>query len=156
MRNFADLVKLPPANKKRIDLNELVNSIVKLMELRVAERNIKIETKLNAEPFYISADEQQLEQALINIVKNAMEAIEEEGIIKFTTDLLTRQLVISDNGKGINAEQSENVFTPLYSTKKDGQGIGLTLVREILINHGFEFSLKTVADRQTEFAIIFK
>jgi len=156
MRNFADLVKLPPANKKRIDLNELVHSIAKLMELRAAERNIRIETELTQEAFYISADEQQLEQAFINIVKNGMEAIEGDGIIKLATNLRSRQLVISDSGKGINTEQSENLFTPFYSTKKDGQGIGLTLVREILINHGFEFSLKTVAEQQTEFTIIFK
>jgi signal transduction histidine kinase len=126
------------------------------MKLRAIERNITIKTELTTEPFYISADELQLEQALINIVKNAIEAIEGDGTIKFAADLRLRQLVISDNGKGINAEQSENLFTPFYSTKKDGQGIGLTLVREILINHGFEFSLKTVADRQTEFTIIFK
>ncbi|HEY9003002.1 MAG TPA: ATP-binding protein [Mucilaginibacter sp.] len=156
MRNFADLVKLPQANKKRIDLNELINSIVKLMKLRASERNITIKTELSEEPFYISADELQLEQAFINIVKNAIEAIEGDGTIKFMIDLRARQLIISDSGKGISAEQSENLFTPFYSTKKDGQGIGLTLVREILINHGFEFSLKTVADRQTEFTIIFK
>jgi len=156
MRNFADLVKLPQANKKRIDLNELINSIFRLMELRAAERNIAIKTELTQEPFYISADELQLEQAFINIVKNAMEAIEGDGTIKFVTDQRLRQLVISDSGKGISSEQSENLFTPFYSTKKDGQGIGLTLVREILINHGFEFSLKTVTNRQTEFTIIFK
>ena len=156
MRNFADLVKLPQANKKRIDLHEFINSIVKLMELRAAERNIRIDTELSKEPFYISADVQQLEQAFINIVKNGMEAIEGDGQIKFVTDLRLRQLIISDNGKGISAEQNENLFTPFYSTKKDGQGIGLTLVREILTNHGFEFSLKTVAEGQTEFTIIFK
>src|ERR1700761_6850740 len=55
MRNFADLVKLPQANKKRIDLNELINSIVRLMELRATERNITIKTELTGEPFYISA-----------------------------------------------------------------------------------------------------
>lgn len=156
MRNFADLVKLPQANKKRVDLHEVVNSIVKLMEIRAAERNIILKTELTEEPFYISADEQQLEQAFINIVKNAIEAIEGDGMIKFTTDLRLRQLVISDSGKGISTEQSENLFTPFYSTKKDGQGIGLTLVREIFINHGFEFSLKTVAERHTEFIIVFK
>ncbi|MBV8388426.1 MAG: HAMP domain-containing protein [Mucilaginibacter sp.] len=156
MRNFADLVKLPQANKKRIDLNELIHSIVKLMELPATERNIKIKTELTEEPFCISADGLQIEQAFINIVKNAMEAIETDGAIRFATDLKLRQLIISDNGKGISTEQSDNLFTPFYSTKKDGQGIGLTLVREILINHGFEFSLKTVAERQTEFTIIFK
>ncbi|WP_432329817.1 ATP-binding protein [Mucilaginibacter sp. P25] len=55
----------------------------------------------------------------------------------------------------MSAEQNANLFTPFFSTKKDGQGIGLTLVREIMLNHGFEFSLKTVAERQTEFVVYF-
>ena len=156
MRNFADLVKLPEANKKRIDLNHLISSVSKLMELKASEKYIKLQLEITEEPFYISADEQLMEQALINIVKNGIEAIEGPGNVRFITDERLRQLTISDSGKGISTEQSENLFTPFYSTKKDGQGIGLTLVREILINHGFEFSLRTVAERQTEFTIIFK
>jgi two-component system nitrogen regulation sensor histidine kinase NtrY len=156
MRNFADLVKLPNANKKRIDLNQLIISVSKLMEIRASEKGIKLELNIMDEPFHISADEQQMEQALINIVKNAIEAIEEKGTVKFIIHTKSKQLVIADNGKGITTKQSEQLFTPFYSTKKDGQGIGLTLVREILMNHGFEFSLKTAGERQTEFTITFK
>ena len=156
MRNFADLVKLPEANKKRIDLHQLLVSVSRLMEIKASENKIDLKLQPRQEPFYISADEQQLEQALINIVKNSIEAVGEEGHIKFLTDPKSKQLVISDSGKGITAQQSEQLFTPFFSTKKDGQGIGLTLVREILMNHGFEFSLKTLAERQTDFTIIFK
>jgi two-component system nitrogen regulation sensor histidine kinase NtrY len=156
MRNFADLVKLPEPNKKRIDLNQLIVSVSKLMELKASEKNIKLALEIGKEPFNISADEQQMEQALINIVKNAIEAVDQKGNVRFITDAKSKQLIIADTGKGITTEQSEQLFTPFYSTKKDGQGIGLTLVREILMNHGLEFSLKTVAERQTEFTITFK
>jgi nitrogen fixation/metabolism regulation signal transduction histidine kinase len=156
MRNFADLVKLPKANKKHIDLNQLIVSVSKLMELKASEKNIKLTLEIGKEPFYISADEQQMEQALINIVKNAIEAVDQKGNVRFITDAKSKQLVIADTGKGITTEQTGQLFTPFYSTKKDGQGIGLTMVREILMNHGFEFSLKTVAERHTEFTIIFK
>ncbi|MGZ3873349.1 MAG: sensor histidine kinase, partial [Mucilaginibacter sp.] len=156
MRNFADLVKLPAANKKKADLNQLITSVVKLMEYRASERGIQLVLEIAKDPYFISADEQQMEQALINIVKNAMEAVEQDGVVKLTTNANLRQLIISDTGKGISPEQSEQLFTPFYSTKKDGQGIGLTLVREILMNHGFDFSLKTAAEKQTEFVIIFK
>jgi len=156
MRNFADLVKLPAANKKKIDLNQIITSVVKLMEHRASEKGIQLVLAIAKDPWYISADEQQMEQALINIVKNAMEAVEQNGVVKLTTNTHLRQLIISDTGKGISPEQSEQLFTPFYSTKKDGQGIGLTLVREILMNHGFDFSLKTVAEKQTEFVIFFK
>lgn len=155
MRNFADLVKLPMPSKKQIDLHQVIRSVTRLMEIRAGERKVKLITEAGDQPFYIFGDEQQLEQALINIVKNAIEAIETEGIVRLATDAAKRKLTIADNGKGISLEESEQLFTPFFSTKKDGQGIGLTLVREILLNHGFEFSLKTVAERQTEFIIQF-
>ncbi|HTD42232.1 MAG TPA: ATP-binding protein [Mucilaginibacter sp.] len=156
MRNFADLVKLPEPNKKRIDVNRLIVSIVKLMELKAAEKNVQLTLETNEEPFYVAADEQQMEQALINIVKNAVEAVDEKGSVKLKTDIKLKRLTIIDNGKGISNEQGEQLFTPFYTTKKDGQGIGLTLVREILINHDFEFSLETIDEGRTVFTIIFK
>jgi two-component system nitrogen regulation sensor histidine kinase NtrY len=155
MRNFADLVKLPEANKKQIDLNNLLNSVIELMQIKAQERQIQLVFEPLVQPFYIMADVQQMEQALINIVKNAIESIENNGVIAFMVDTHDRKLMIIDNGKGISNEQSMQLFTPFYSTKKDGQGIGLTLVREIMLNHSFEFSLKTIAEKQTAFTISF-
>ncbi|WP_413667355.1 PAS domain-containing sensor histidine kinase [Mucilaginibacter sp. Mucisp86] len=153
MRNFADLVKLPPANKQPVVLQKLLESVVTLMGIRAEEKGISLAVDLPEEPVKIMADEQQLEQAFINIVKNAIEAIDDQGSVTFTINLKEKKLIITDTGKGISAEQNANLFTPFFSTKKDGQGIGLTLVREIMLNHGFEFSLKTVAERQTEFVV---
>ncbi|SFH34577.1 HAMP domain-containing protein [Pedobacter insulae] len=150
MRNFADLVKLPAANKKQIDLVSLLKSLAELMLFSAKEKHIKFELALPNEPYHILADVQQLEQALINVVKNAIEAIEKEGLIWITLDPIKQQLVIADNGKGIGKEYAEHLFSPFFSTKKDGQGIGLTLVREILLNHGFAFSLGT-EERLTRF-----
>ncbi len=155
MRNFADLVKLPPANKQPIVLQKLIQSVATLMAIKAEEKDVVFEFDLPADAINIMADEQQLEQAFINIVKNAIEAIDDKGIVKFGFMPKERKLVITDTGKGITAEQSANLFSPFFSTKKDGQGIGLTLTREILLNHEFEFSLKTVADKQTEFVVWF-
>jgi two-component system nitrogen regulation sensor histidine kinase NtrY len=155
MRNFADLVKLPSANKRPVDLNQLINSVSQLMGIKAKEKEIKFEFNLAEGTFTIMADEEQMEQVLINIVKNAIEAIDLKGTINFITDPGKKTFVISDTGAGISAEESANLFSPFFSTKKDGQGIGLTLVREILVNHGFEFSLKTIAEMQTEFTIMF-
>ncbi len=155
MRNFADLVKLPEANKKRIDLVALIKTVAELMHFGVQEKQVKFELNMPNEPYFKTADAQQLEQALINIVKNAIEAIDKIGIITFTLNPITQQLTISDNGRGIAKADSEQLFSPFFSTKKDGQGIGLTLVREILLNHGFEFSLIT-AKGQTQFNIVLK
>jgi two-component system nitrogen regulation sensor histidine kinase NtrY len=155
MRNFAELVKLPHANKRLLDLHHLINSVSQLMSIKAKEKEVEFEFNLTKGAFNIMADEQQMEQVLINIVKNAIEAIEIKGIVCFNTRQDKKSLIISDTGTGISAEQTTNLFSPFYSTKKDGQGIVLNLVREILVNHGFEFSLKTVAEKQTEFTIMF-
>jgi nitrogen fixation/metabolism regulation signal transduction histidine kinase len=155
MRNFADLVKLSPASKRPVDLHQLVKSVAMLMGIKAQEKNIIFDFQLAEGPFKIMADEQQMEQVLINIVKNGIEAIDEDGTITFTTTGDKKSLTISDTGAGIKKEQAADLFSPFFSTKKDGQGIGLTLVREILVNHGFEFSLKTITTKKTEFTIMF-
>jgi two-component system, NtrC family, nitrogen regulation sensor histidine kinase NtrY len=151
VRNFAELVKLPPPNKQRVDLHTLLGGVITLMHPSAAERSIRLE--LDGASFHLSADVQQMEQALVNIIRNAIESIDREGVIHLHVDPSGRRLIIADTGRGISQEDSEHLFSPFYSTKKDGQGIGLTLVREILLQHGFEFSLKTIAVGKTEFNI---
>ena len=152
MRNFADLVRLPLPKKQSVDITSILVSVARLMELRSVDKNIRFDYQQLSRPFLIEADQQQMEQVLINIVKNAMESIDVSGDIRFGVDPVERLIVISDTGKGIDDELSGHLFKPFFSTKKDGQGIGLTLIREVLFNHGFTFSLKTVGER-TEFRI---
>ena len=154
MRNFADLVKLPHPSKKKVDLNKIINNVAGLMSHKANEKGIKLSFNIE-DGFFINADEEQIEQALINIIKNSIEAIESTGIINIDLNKKKSKLVIRDSGKGISTTDAEQLFSPFFSTKRDGQGIGLTLVREILINHGFEFSLKTIQQGQTEFTIYF-
>ena len=85
MRNFADVVRLPEPVKKKTDLHKLIRDVVTLMELKAGEKQVIFEYKLAEEPFLITADEQQMEQVLINIVKNAIEAIDHKGSIVIGT-----------------------------------------------------------------------
>ncbi len=154
MRNFAELVKLPAPKKHNIDLHKLLRSVVSLMTLKAADKGVAIYLNLQGDQLMIRADEQLMEQVLINIIKNSIEAINHvTGVIHISADKNT--LTIIDNGPGISNADSANLFSPFYSTKKDGQGIGLTVVRQILTDHGFEFSLNT-AGETTAFVIGFK
>jgi two-component system nitrogen regulation sensor histidine kinase NtrY len=155
MRNFADLVKLPVPVRKQMDLHQLIYHVTRLMQMKAMERQVQFVYDMPAVAFPVMIDEQQMEQACINIVKNAIEAIEGAGTVTFSTDPLTRQFTIADNGKGIMEVHNEYIFSPFFSTKRDGQGIGLTLVREILMNHDLVFSLETVAPGNTLFKIRF-
>ena len=155
MRNFADLVKLEPANRQKTDLNRVVRSVADFMQLSAANRAVNFTFDLPEQASFVFADVQQLEQVLINVVKNALEAIGSNGTVHFELDAGEDILRISDTGAGLTAALSAQLFNPFFSTKKDGQGIGLTLVREILLNHGFDFSLGSGTSGLTTFEIRF-
>jgi signal transduction histidine kinase len=106
----------------------------------------------------ISMDRQQMEQALLNILTNALEAQGEGGSVRTwteTSDTGRPALVVEDDGPGIAPEVADALFTPFFTTKKDGQGIGLTMVREILNNHGFDYALESPPGEPTRFTIWF-
>jgi len=102
-------------------------------------------------------DKNLMEQAFVNILKNSMEAIGEHGAV---TIRIGRQadgpyVFVEDSGCGIAEEIRSSLFTPFFSTKAQGQGIGLALVQEILTQHGFGFSLDGPPGGPTRFAICF-
>lgn len=165
MKNFADMVRLPLPHPERIDLNELARNTARLMEFRALRSGIDIDIELSELPFIISADLHQLEQVVINVLKNAIESIEQrnlknpetpvKGHIKIITTQHPKQLLIEDNGIGISPAVAQQIFSPFFTTKENGQGIGLTLIREIMVNHGFSYSLKTNEAQLTTFQIRF-
>ena len=155
MRNLADLVRLPEPDKKYMDLHELIYSVATLWTERARAQNISFEFNLHQVPLIIFADQLQLEQVLINIVKNAIEAIgtKPQGVITFITENEPKRLRIIDNGKGISTEAAAYLFSPFFSTKADGQGIGLTLIKDVLLKHNFPFHLCDAEKVGAEFSI---
>ncbi|MEL7535247.1 MAG: ATP-binding protein, partial [Bacteroidota bacterium] len=98
-------------------------------------------------------DQALMEQVLLNLVKNACESVKQDGKVRLIVQANPPQLIIEDNGPGIAPETAQKLFSPFFSTKPTGQGIGLTLVREVLHQHGFPFSLLTESDGWTRFRI---
>ncbi|MCF2502568.1 ATP-binding protein [Dyadobacter sp. CY107] len=151
MRNFADVVRLPAPAPVRADLNKFIKDIAVFMEPAAAVCGVSIQTLLPELVVFKNLDIGQMEHVLVNVVKNAIEACEPGNEIRI--EVSENDLAIKNNGKPIEAEVGAQLFNPFFSTKHDGQGIGLTLTREILINHGFTFSLQTNADGWTVFRI---
>jgi two-component system, NtrC family, nitrogen regulation sensor histidine kinase NtrY len=106
-------------------------------------------------PLSIKADFNQMEQVLINIIKNAIEAIGKDGVITIKTTAHPPQLFIEDTGRGISKDVESQLFTPFFTTKAYGQGVGLTLIRDILTAHNFDFALYTEGAEKTVFRIRF-
>jgi two-component system, NtrC family, nitrogen regulation sensor histidine kinase NtrY len=156
MSRFADVVKVPTPNLELVDLKEVIAGSKLLVAQVCREKSIKLLLESDDQPFGVKVDVQQIEQVLINVIKNAIEAIGENGTIKFIFTRNPDVLIIQDTGKGIPAEvKSQLFFSPFYTNKKEGQGIGLTLCKEILLNHGFDFSLDSGKEGLTEFRIRF-
>jgi two-component system, NtrC family, nitrogen regulation sensor histidine kinase NtrY len=154
MQNFSNVVKLPLPDKDKMDLNESIMIVIESFSTLFKDKNVSIEVKLNGSSPEISADRSQMEQTFSNIIKNSVEAVSDMGKIIVSTTINPTTIRFEDNGPGLSKEVSEKIFTPFFSTKSGGQGIGLTLVQEILTNHGFAFSFHNRKDRGTEFIIV--
>ncbi|OGX85494.1 sensor histidine kinase [Hymenobacter glacialis] len=153
--NFAHLVRLPPPTPQPTDLHALLRGISRLLQPQSEERRIKWHLALPAHPLVLNFDAQQLEQALLNITKNALEAIGRDGNVWVRTTTQPPAVFIENDGPRLTPEMSQRLFTPFFSTKRDGQGIGLTLVRDILMAHGFAFQLNSEKNGRTVFTIRF-
>ena len=151
--SFARLVRLPATAPAPTDLHALLRSIARLLQPQSEERRIRWHLDFPDVPLIAACDAQQLEQALLNIAKNALEAIGQDGNIWVRTTAGPVSIVIENDGPGLTPEVRKQLFTPFFSTKRDGQGIGLTLVRDILLAHGFRFRLETNNAQHTQFVI---
>jgi two-component system nitrogen regulation sensor histidine kinase NtrY len=154
-KRFADIVHIPPPDISEFDIKELIDHVLICFKTEFEQKGIKVKTRYKPEIAPISFDYQQLEMVLINIIKNAVEAIKADGKINIIFQNLPPTLIIENSGEKIPDHIQKKIFKPFFTTKKTGQGIGLTLIREILINHACVFSLKTRIDGITEFKIVF-
>ncbi|WP_031529174.1 sensor histidine kinase [Dyadobacter crusticola] len=151
MRNFADVVRLPTPNRTPTDLSLLVRDVSTFMQAAASEQQVAIQLYLPDERIIQNVDTGQMEHVLVNVIKNGIEACVPGNVIE--VHLTQSLLLIKNNGAPIEHEVNASLFNPFFSTKKDGQGIGLTLTKEILVNHDFGFSLKTEEDGWTVFRI---
>ena len=151
---FADVVKIPEPTLTPVDLNDLAFTCKRFMEGMCTDRNIKLHLEIDETLKEVKMDASLFEQVLVNIIKNAAESIEKDGEIIVRT-LSPAIVEVVDNGKGISKEVEAKLFSPFFSTKPNGQGIGLIFIREVLMRHGCTFSLRTYADGLTRFRILF-
>ena len=154
-KRFADIIEIPPPNLTNCDLQEIIENVLIYFKIEFDQNKIKYKTDFQANNSNILFDYQQFELVLINIIKNAIQAIHNSGNISILFKDNPKILIIENNGEPIADNVQKKLFKPFFTNKKTGQGIGLTLIREILSNHLCDFSLQTRTDGITEFRIIF-
>jgi nitrogen fixation/metabolism regulation signal transduction histidine kinase len=138
---YRQLAAIPRPQKTSLSLEKVLQRIHTLFEPQIAAQKVNMTIKVNPNNLSIQADPQLLDQVLINLIKNALDALkgESEASIQLHAskdDMGEVQLLIQDNGPGIPQDLREKIFIPFYTTKENGSGIGLSLSRQIMLKHG--------------------
>lgn len=155
---FRNLTLLPKPTFSTFSITELLANIRVLMNEKINKRGIDVEIKVPYENMQITADRSMVEQILINLISNAIYAL--EGIDTPRIWLIAKVdendkplLIVADNGKGIPEEIRDKIFIPFFSTRKDGSGIGLSLSRQMMRLHGGTLTMTSTPGEITVFTL---
>jgi signal transduction histidine kinase len=137
---YRNLNKITTPNVKKIYVRDLFESLNQLMQPTLDQKNIDMQIVLKDTALAVEADTSLIEQVLINLVVNAIEAVKDRQqariVLSANIDAKNRVVIkVADNGLGMPAEMIEKIFIPFFSTKKTGSGIGLSLCKQIMMLH---------------------
>jgi len=137
VNQLLELVKRRPERFKPVNIKDCIDATLELLSTSFQLKKLHIRTDYPAAPAMVSADEEHLRQAFMNLFLNAIQAMEEGGTLSVTVNSEGDRvkIAVSDTGGGIPPEILEKLFTPFATTKKDGIGLGLSITREIIENH---------------------
>ena len=159
VKEFKNLTHVPKPRLAEVEVKSLLEELTMLHKKELADNGVTVELKLQSDDLKVLADKTMIEQVLINLIKNAIQAFENQSDRKIviTAHDSDGHLIISvkDNGNGIDADALEKIFVPFFTTKKTGSGIGLSLSRQIMRQHGGQISVKSKLGEGTEFVLRF-
>lgn len=151
---FSDFARMPSNVSDEVDISALIHDLVVLFE---SNSSIQFSVNVPAERLFVNADKSALNRIFTNLIKNSIQAIGEKTGGKIEIDLSSKEnhlvIVLSDNGKGMLPEESEHVFSPYFTTKTSGMGIGLAMTKNLINGAGGEIWFETAAGVGTKFFI---
>ena len=152
---FLQAIRPAPPKMVRARLNDVVKGMLELLLPEIENRGVSVREKLARHLPDIHVDPVQIRQALVNLVKNALQAMTRGGVLAVETGQTSEAvwISISDSGTGIPADQVKQIFEPFYTTKKKGSGLGLMIVQRIVRDHGGRIDLESHVDRGTTFRV---
>jgi signal transduction histidine kinase len=127
------------------NMNTIIEEAVRFFAPEIKDRDIVVDQELRSDLPMLELDRDQMKQALYNVIKNSLEAMNRRGILRIRSDMDDTHVLIrfSDTGGGISAENLSRVYEPYFTTKSTGSGLGLLIVRRIVREHGGEFSIQS-------------
>ncbi len=160
VQSYRTLLNVPAPDKSIIHVKKLLEKVQVLMSQNLAKNNVNFEVFCDPESLEIYGDEKQLIQVLLNLGKNAIQALSHHENGKIIITAGTGQngsnfIEVRDNGPGISPDMIDEVFVPFFTTKKEGTGIGLSLSKQVLQLHGGSLKVRSTPNEETAFVLNF-
>ncbi len=160
VKEFRNLSHIPKPRLAEVAVKPLLEELAMLHKKELADNNIAIVVSVIPDNLFILADKTMIEQVLINLIKNAIQAFDEQTDKKIELLAVANEkgravISVKDNGAGIDTEAQEKIFIPFFSTKKTGSGIGLSLSKQIMRQHEGRITVKSKLGEGTEFILRF-
>lgn len=157
---YRNLNKITSPNLKKVYVRDLFENLHRLMQPTLEQKHIELEIILKDTDLMLDVDASLVEQVLINLVVNAMEAVKDQEkptIILSAYESSNKKIIlkIADNGTGMPAEMIEKIFIPFFSTRKNGSGIGLSLCKQIMMLHKGNIRVQSIETEGTAFYLNF-
>lgn len=156
--DYLQFSRQPKLNREHITLNDLLARELAFLMPTFNAAHVVVVTEFDPALPAIQADPDQLWQAILNLIRNAVEAMPLAGTLTLRTAGEAGEVVLHviDTGKGMNDEQQSQIFKPFFTTKPSGTGLGLTLVQQIVFEHGARIECASVAGQGTTFSVYFQ
>lgn len=157
INHFLQAIRPQPPDLREMQLMDAVTEVLGLLGPELNDLQVRVEVAMDAPPPLINADPAQLKQVFFNVLKNAMEAMDKGGDLRLSTnaDEETVYLYIADTGSGIEQEDLAKIFQPFYTSKNDGNGLGMMIVQRIMHDHGGQIGLDSEPGKGTVVTLSF-
>ncbi|MBX2901319.1 MAG: GHKL domain-containing protein [Cyclobacteriaceae bacterium] len=160
VKEFRNLSQIPKPKLAEVHVRELLDELAQLHKKELSDNQINITVSVDPPNLFVLADKTMIEQVIINLIKNAIQAFDEQPekqieLTGYSTEKGRTIISVKDNGSGIDSEALEKIFIPFYSTKKTGSGIGLSLSKQIMRQHEGNITVKSELGKGTEFLLRF-
>lgn len=162
VRNLLSFARPPEPSKTLVDMNDLIGKLLDFLAPQFAKYNIAAERRLSPGIPWLSVDPDLMQQALLNIALNAIQAMPEGGRFIVTTEAEPPsdngpgmvRITLMDTGMGISPEDMGRIFNPFFTTRQQGTGLGLSITQRIIEQHGGEISVSNAAGKGASFSIM--
>jgi signal transduction histidine kinase len=155
INRFGDFSKMPKPQLEKLDLRDALTRLTLLYAPALEEKNITLRMNMPGSPLLVLADPELLHRALSNLVLNAMDAMPDAGTLTITAvpNGASFEIRIADSGAGLTPEECQRLFTPYYTTKQHGTGLGLAVVQSIIADHRGTIAVRPASGTGAEFVI---